>query len=182
MNRPHSYLLEQLARVSFFLVNGMALYLLLRGHNQPGGGFIAGLASAASLLLLSLAQGVEVIPRILRWDPVWLAAGGLKLAVLTGVAPMLVGRPFLEHFHGHWRDVPLLGEVHAGTPLLFDLGVYLLVVGITCKLLLVLMRGVQGLQPLPPGEERYYSSPLESPIEGPAVSGASRQEGSSNAT
>lgn len=173
MNGPRSYLFDRLVRVVFFLVNAVALYLLLRGHHLPGGGFIAGLASAISLVLLSLALGVEAMPRVVRWDPVLLAGAGLLLAALTAATPWLVGRPFLEHFHLHWSDVPLLGEVHAGTPLLFDAGVYLLVVGVTTKLIFVLSLSTRGRRPLGPGEERRYSSPLESPIE-EAASAAER--------
>lgn len=162
---PRSYIFERLVRVVFFLVNMVALYLLLRGHNWPGGGFIAGLASASSLILLSLALGVAAMPRILRFDPVRLAAAGLLVAALTGAAPLLAGRPFLEHFHTHLHGVPLLGDVHVGTPLLFDLGVYLLVVGIACKLIFVLAQSTQGLRALVAEEERRYSSPLEQPLE-----------------
>jgi multicomponent Na+:H+ antiporter subunit B len=176
MNGPRSYLFDRLVRVVFFLVNAVALYLLLRGHNLPGGGFIAGLASAISLVLLSLALGVEAMPRVVRWDPVLLAGAGLLLAALTATAPMLAGRPFLEHFHVHWSDVPLLGEVHAGTPLLFDAGVYLLVVGVTTKLIFVLSTSARGQRPLGAGEERRYSSPLESPIEEAASAPERRRE------
>lgn len=165
MNRLRSYPFERLVRVLFFLVNGVALYLLLRGHNLPGGGFIAGLASAISLILLSLALGVEATRRVMLGDPVHLAGTGLALALLTGLAPVLWGRPFLEHFHLHLEPVPLLGAVHVGTPLLFDVGVYLLVIGITSKLIFVLSQSTAGLRALLLQDERRYSSPLESPIE-----------------
>lgn len=164
---PRSYIFDQLARAVFFLVNVLALYLLLRGHNLPGGGFIAGLASAISLILLSLALGVEAMPRIVRLDPVRLAAAGLLLAALTGAAPLLFGAPFLEHFNAHLHDVPLIGDVHVGTPLLFDLGVYLLVVGIACKMIFVFTLSTQGLRAMVAEEERRYSSPIEQPLEEP---------------
>lgn len=170
---PRSYIFERLVRALFFVINGVALYLLLRGHNLPGGGFIAGLASAISLILLSLALGVEAMPRVVRWDPVLLAGAGLLLALVTGAAPLLAGRPFLEHFHVHLEHVPLLGEVHAGTPLLFDAGVYLLVIGITSKLIFVLTQSTRGLRALVAEEERRYSSPLESPIDEAADRGES---------
>lgn len=172
MTRPRSYLFERLVRVLFFLVNGMALYLLLRGHQQPGGGFIAGLASAIALILLSLALGVEATRRVMRGDPVHWAGAGLGLALLTGLAPVLGGRPFLEHFHLHLEAVPLLGAVPVGTPLLFDLGVYLIVIGITSKLIFVLSQSTAGLRGLLLEEERRYSSPLESPIEDAAAGAA----------
>ncbi|MCZ7637390.1 MAG: proton-conducting transporter membrane subunit [Verrucomicrobia bacterium] len=165
MKGPESTIFNTVARLVFFLVNVFALYLLLRGHNLPGGGFIAGLVSAISLVLLSLGLGVEAMHRILRFDPVRVAAVGLGVAVLTGLAPGLVGRPFLEHFQGHWRGVPWLYELHVGTPLLFDVGVYLVVLGITCKMVFVFTKSTQGLRILVQEEEARYSSPVEQPIE-----------------
>ncbi len=165
MNGPRSYIFNSMVRLAVFLVNVFALYLLLRGHNAPGGGFIAGLATAISLILLSLAIGVQEMHRLLRFDPVLLAAGGLLTAIVTGLLPLLVGKPFLEHFNFHLHDVPLLGEVHVGTPLLFDVGVYLVVVGVTCKMIFVFAKSTQGLRALVAEEERRYSSPVEQPIE-----------------
>lgn len=173
MKGPESTIFNTVARLVFFLVNVFALYLLLRGHNLPGGGFIAGLVSAISLVLLSLGLGVEAMHRILRFDPVRVAAVGLGVAVLTGLAPGLVGRPFLEHFQGHWRGVPWLYELHVGTPLLFDVGVYLVVLGITCKMVFVFTKSTQGLRILVQEEEARYSSPVEQPIE----TGPGRDEG-----
>jgi multisubunit Na+/H+ antiporter MnhB subunit len=165
MTGPQSYIFRAVARLLFFLVNVFALYLLLRGHNLPGGGFIAGLATAISLILLSLATGLEELHRVLRFDPMRLATAGLTVATLTATAPILFSRPFLEHFNIHLNRVPLLGEVHTGTPLLFDIGVYLVVVGIACKIIFVLGKSTQQLRALVAEEEARYSSPLEHPIE-----------------
>jgi multicomponent Na+:H+ antiporter subunit B len=165
MTGPQSYIFKTVARFLFFLVNVFAIYLLLRGHNLPGGGFIAGLATAISLILLSLAVGLEDLHRLLRFDPVRLAAAGLAVATLTGVAPMFSDRPFLEHFNTHLPDVPLIGELHVGTPLVFDIGVYLVVVGIACKIIFVLGKSTQRLRALVAEEEARYSSPVEQPIE-----------------
>jgi multicomponent Na+:H+ antiporter subunit B len=162
---PSSFIFKAVARFLFFLVNVFALYLLLRGHNLPGGGFIAGLASAISLILLSLAIGLEDLHRVMRFDPMRLAAGGLALATVTGAAPLFLKRPFLEHFDVHLYDVPLLGELHAGTTLVFDIGVYLVVVGIACKIIFVLGKSTQRLRALVTEDEARYSSPVEQPIE-----------------
>lgn len=174
MNRRlSSYIFRQLVQGLFFLINVFALYLMLRGHNFPGGGFIGGLATAISFILLSLAIGMDELDRYMRIDPLRLAAGGLTLAALTSAAPMLFGRPFLEHAHLHLHGVPLFGDLHIGTPLLFDGGVYLVVVGITCKIILVLGRSTLGLGALSPAERLRYSSPLEQPIEEPRDAGGS---------
>jgi multicomponent Na+:H+ antiporter subunit B len=165
MKGPESFIFRTMVRVAFFIINLLALYLLLRGHNLPGGGFIGGLATAISLVLLSLALGLEEMHRVLRFDPVRLAAAGLLLATLTGLLPLLAGRPFLEHFNAHFTRVPLLGELHVGTPLLFDIGVFLVVVGITTKIIFVLAKSTAGFRAMVQEEEARYSSPRETPIE-----------------
>lgn len=159
-----SYIFKTIVRFSFFVINVFAIYLLLRGHNLPGGGFIGGLATAISFLLLSLAIGVEDLHRVMRVDPVRVAGAGLGLATATSAAPLVVGKPFLEHFNFHFT-VPLLGEWHVGTPLVFDIGVFLVVVGVTCKIIFVLAKSTEGLRAMVAEEEARYSSPLESAIE-----------------
>jgi len=161
---PKSPIFPVVARFAFFLINVLAIYLLLRGHNLPGGGFIAGLASAVALILLSLATGLEELHGLLRFDPARLAAAGLLLAVATSGLPLVAGGAFLRHFHWHGH-VPLLGEIHLGTPLAFDVGVYLVVLGVTTKVILVLGKSTQGHPALVADEERRYSSVLEEPIE-----------------
>jgi multicomponent Na+:H+ antiporter subunit B len=165
MRGPDSYLFKTVVRFAFFLVNVFALYLLLRGHNLPGGGFIGGIATAISLILLSLALGIQELHRIMRTDPVRLAASGLLLATLTGLGPMLLGHPFLEHTNFHFHEVPVLGELHLGTPLAFDVGVFLVVVGVTAKIIFVLTKSIEGLRALVIADQSRYSSPVEQPIE-----------------
>jgi multisubunit Na+/H+ antiporter MnhB subunit len=153
-------------RLLFFLINLIAVYLLLRGHYLPGGGFIGGLATAISLILLSLGIGLEELHRIIRLDPVRLASSGLAIALLTSLAPVLSGHAFLQHFELHLNKLPLLGELHLSTTLLFDIGVYLVVVGTIAKIIFVLGKSTQGLRALVAEEEARYSSILEQPIEG----------------
>jgi len=165
MRTGDSYIFRTVASLLFFLVNVFAVYLLLRGHNLPGGGFIGGLGSAISLIMLSLAFGVERAQRILRVDPVRIAAAGLAVALLTAMAPLLLGQPFLRHYHLAIRDLPVLGTLEIGTPLLFDIGVFLVVVGVTGKLIFVLARTNAGLTALDASEWRRYAARLETPIE-----------------
>ncbi len=105
-----------------------SLFLLLRGHNEPGGGFAGGLVAAAAFVLLSIASGVGVARRALKVDPRSLIGGGLLIMLLSGlVAPLLYGEPYLT---SHWWPIPIGSyEVALGTPLLFDIGVYLGVAG-----------------------------------------------------
>jgi multicomponent K+:H+ antiporter subunit A len=138
---PRSYIFDRLVRVVFFLVNVFALYLVLRGHNLPGGGFIAGLVTAAALVLQYMALGqarAEALlqaaggRRYVRWVGI-----GLGLAWFTGAGAFLAGRPFLTSAHGHGH-LPVLGDIALASAALFDLGVYLTVVGATMLMLSVL--------------------------------------------
>lgn len=105
-----------------------ALFLLLRGHNEPGGGFIAGLVASAAFALHLFAMSEASARRVLRIDPRDLLAWGLILALTAGVLGLFSGLPFLS---AHWLTVslPVFGELKLGSPLLFDLGVCLVVVG-----------------------------------------------------
>ncbi|TSE22993.1 monovalent cation/H+ antiporter subunit A [Tepidimonas aquatica] len=112
----------------------VAVYIFLRGHNAPGGGFIAGLITAVALVLQAMARGLHSTEALLRAHGGrrfvrWLGAG-LGVAGLTGVGAFVWGRPFLTSAHGHVH-LPLLGDVPLATAALFDLGVYGTVVGAT---------------------------------------------------
>lgn len=165
MKIGESFILRSVASFLFFVLNIFAVYLLLRGHNLPGGGFIGGLGSALSFILLSLAVGVEKAQRMLRIDPVRIAAVGLLIAVGTALIPLFVGDAFLRQYNVHLHDVPMVGDLALGTPLLFDCGVFLVVVGVTTKMLFVLSRSIGGLPALPAEERAFYAAPLEHPIE-----------------
>lgn len=162
---PDSFIFRITIRYAFFFINFFSLYLLLRGHNFPGGGFIAGLVTAISLVLLSMAVGLKEINRIIRVDPVRVAAAGLLLASAAAGVPALFGRTFFEHAEVHFYNVPVYEELHLGTTLLFDTGVFLVVVGVVAKLMFVMMYSTQGHRAFVEEEERLYSSILEGQIE-----------------
>jgi multicomponent Na+:H+ antiporter subunit B len=165
MSQPRSYIFTAVGRFAFFIINVFAIYLFFRGHDLPGGGFIAGLASATSLILLSLAIGIEEMSRIMRVDPVRIASLGMLIAIGSGAAPMLFDYPFLTQFNWHLHDVPLFGDLHVGMPMVFDLGVYLVVIGICCKIIFVLTQSMDGHAGLVAEGGRLYSSPVEDPID-----------------
>ena len=117
------------------------LYIFMRGHNLPGGGFIAGLITAVALVLQFMALGQARAEAMLRAQAGrrfvrWIGAG-LSIAGLTGAGAFLWSRPFLTSAHGH-PHVPLLGELPLASAALFDLGVYLTVVGATLLTISVL--------------------------------------------
>ncbi len=109
-----------------------SIFLLVRGHNEPGGGFVGGLVAASAIALVLLAEGLEPARRLLRADPHAYVAVGLLVALLSGLPPLLTGRPFMT---GFWLKAPLpvLGKI--GSPVVFDAGVYLVVFGIVLAIL-----------------------------------------------
>ena len=132
----HSLILATAIRLLLPLMLLFSLFLLLRGHNEPGGGFVGGLVVAAAFALYTLAHGEKEGRRLLRIEPLRLVAVGLSISLVSGLLPMLSGQPFLTAL---WSTVPAPVIGHAGTPLLFDLGVYLLVAGMAMLIIFTLM-------------------------------------------
>ncbi|EPC02942.1 cation:proton antiporter [Litchfieldella anticariensis FP35 = DSM 16096] len=112
----------------------VAAFIFLRGHNLPGGGFIAGLITAVALILVYMARGVDWTQARLDFPYQPVAIGGVAIATLTGLGSWLFGRPFLTSAFGHFH-IPLIGDIELATAMLFDLGVYLAVVGATLMIL-----------------------------------------------
>lgn len=132
-----SFILLTTARLLLPLLLMFSVFLFGRGHNEPGGGFVAGLVAAAAWILYSLASDTSQARRALRFEPQSLIGWGLMAAFLSGAIGLLAGQPFLT---GQWItiSVPMMGEIELGTPLLFDLGVYLAVVGVTLTIVFAL--------------------------------------------
>lgn len=137
INAPKSRIVSFYIRFIFFFSNILAVYIFLRGHNEPGGGFIAGIVCAISLVILQLTLPKSETKSILWFDPVQLTLIGLLLAYATSIAPAFYDLPFLYHKMIHLH-LPLLGDLHIGTPFLFDLGVFFVVVGVTAKITFML--------------------------------------------
>lgn len=122
-----SIVLTATAKLFFVLMLLASLWLLLRGHNEPGGGFVGGLVGAAAFATLALAMGVDTAKRRLIVHPVVLMSIGLLIALLSGVPGILLDDSFLTH---QWATLPLgITELKLGTTIAFDIGVYLVVVG-----------------------------------------------------
>ncbi|WP_193074691.1 monovalent cation/H+ antiporter subunit A [Pseudomonas sp. FME51] len=130
----HPFMLVNLSRLILPLALMVSMYIFLRGHNLPGGGFIAGLITAVALILQYIASGNAWAHA--RWgvDYHHLAGAGVVIAGLTGVGSWLFGYPFLTSAFDHFA-IPLVGEIELATAMLFDLGVYLTVVGATLLIL-----------------------------------------------
>ena len=112
-----------------------SIYLLVSGHDEPGGGFSGGLVASSAFALHLIAYDAASTRRMLWALPYTFIAVGLLLAVASGVSGLLISRPFMT---SSWIElsVPGIGKLLLGTPLLFDLGVYVVVIGATMIILL----------------------------------------------
>lgn len=121
-----SLILSVTARALLPLLLLFSLFQLVRGHNEPGGGFIGGLVAAAAFVLYAIAYNVPAARKALRISPRALVAAGLILALGSGIVSLFLGQPFLT---GQWGSTPLPIIGKLGSPLVFDIGVFLTVVG-----------------------------------------------------
>ncbi|GGG20100.1 Na(+)/H(+) antiporter subunit B [Paenibacillus abyssi] len=128
-------ILQTSTKIILFIIITFSAYLFFAGHHNPGGGFIGGLMSASALVLLALAFDLKTVRKVIPVNYRVLTALGLLLAVLTGVGSFVFDVPFLSHTFGYF-DLPLLGKTELATAVLFDLGVYLAVVGVTMTIIL----------------------------------------------
>ncbi|MCG8341616.1 MAG: Na+/H+ antiporter subunit B [Chlorobiales bacterium] len=128
----YSIILATASRYLLLLLLMFSVFLLFRGHNEPGGGFVGGLVAAAAYALYFIANGIEAARTIVRFDPLRIIAVGLLMAITSTLPSLVAGERFMTAV---WFDtgIPLIGKV--GTPLLFDLGVYFLVLGITLTII-----------------------------------------------
>ena len=112
-----------------------ALFMALKGHDEPGGGFIGGLIAAVSLVIYRISAGAEAFERLIPTHPRTIVMLGMLIAVATGLAPMLLGWPFLSTWHDY---LPLPGgeRVHLASALAFDAGVLLVVIGAAIGMIL----------------------------------------------
>ena len=130
----HPLILSTLSRVLLPIALLVSVFIFLRGHNLPGGGFIAGLITAVALILQYVASGVQWTQTRLPVNYHRMAGAGVLLAGLTGVGSWWFDKPFLTSTFGHF-EIPLVGDIELASAMLFDLGVYLTVVGSTLLIL-----------------------------------------------
>jgi multicomponent Na+:H+ antiporter subunit B len=143
LNENRHSILPAAARLVVPVQIVFSIYLLLRGHNLPGGGFIGGLVLASALVLRTMVDS----GRAPKMDMIVLAGVGLLVAVGSAMMPLISGRPFFTGLWGGSVWLPALGDVKLGTPLLFDIGVFLVVTGVATKLLLVLLAQIRSPSP-----------------------------------
>lgn len=131
----NSLILATATRAIVPLLLLFSVFLLLRGHNEPGGGFVGGLVAASTFALYAFSQGMKEARQALFVDPTLLIGLGLALAVGSAFVSVYAGLPFMT---GLWRDdpIPILGKL--GTPFIFDVGVYFVVIGVVLTIIIPL--------------------------------------------
>ncbi len=127
-----SVILKTATHLMVGLMLVFAVYILLRGHHEPGGGFSAALLAGTAFALFAITEGADQVRRAIRIRPSVMAMTGLAMAVASGVPAFFTGTPFLTGIWWH------LNGFSAGTPLLFDMGVFLAVLGAILSILLAL--------------------------------------------
>lgn len=130
----HSLIFRSATRLLVPVLLLFSFYLLVEGHHAPGGGFSGGLIGAGSFALLALAFGIRSARSALPAEPPALIGVGLATALASGLVPVAAGGSFLE---GRWWTLPLPGDASfdLGTPLLFEVGIYLVVLGAVLSIL-----------------------------------------------
>lgn len=156
---PNDFILRMVALGAVIPLNLFALHLFFRGHNDPGGGFIAGLVSGLSLLLVSFALGVSGLRKMVRFNPLSIAAGGVFFAAAVALFPVTQGWSVFHQLHAY------AGPMYLGGPFFFDVGVYFAVVGVVMKLIFPLMKSVDGLPAFVAEEEGRFAARSDEPID-----------------
>nr|WP_299203584.1 Na+/H+ antiporter subunit B [uncultured Brumimicrobium sp.] len=136
----NSLILNTISKTLLPLLVLFSVFVLLRGHYLPGGGFVGGLIAAIAFILHAFANGLNETKKILRIHPGFLIPIGLLIATLSAIAPMIItGEPLMT---GLWyeKDIPILGKI--GSALFFDAGVYFVVVGICLTIIFTISESV----------------------------------------
>jgi len=137
-----SLILRTANGIIFPLTLLFALYMTLKGHNAPGGGFIGGLVAAVALVLFRMSHGRDAMYRLMPIHPRVVIAVGLALATLTAIVPLFFGLPLLTS-RAPYVDFGVGDPVHLPTALWFDLGVLLVVVGVSVGMIVRLGEEVE---------------------------------------
>lgn len=130
-----SIVLRTVSRLMLPVLLLLSVFMLLRGHNMPGGGFIGGLVASSAIILQMIAFGPTYARNVVRVNYLTLAGVGIVFATAFGLPALVTGQPFMTAF---WIPDPIPGIGKIGTPVMFDVGVFLTVIAVTTKIALLL--------------------------------------------
>jgi multisubunit Na+/H+ antiporter MnhB subunit len=131
-------ILEKIASLFLILMLLLSIFLLFRGHNKPGGGFIAGIIASTGFIFYGIIYGSERIRKILKINTGTIMGLGLLLILISSVLPIFFSK---EPLTSLWTIIhlPFTGEFHLGTPLLFDTGIFIVVTGVVLSIVISIM-------------------------------------------
>lgn len=132
--RTNDVMLQTATKVVTFIILMFAVHIFFAGHYTPGGGFVGGLLTTSAIVLLMLAFDIKTVKKILPLNYVTMTAIGLLLALATAAASIIFDVPFFTHAYDYF-DLPLFGKTSLHSAMLFDAGVYLVVVGVTMTII-----------------------------------------------
>ncbi|SOC12624.1 multisubunit sodium/proton antiporter MrpB subunit [Ureibacillus xyleni] len=132
--KTNDVILQFTAKIVFFMIFFYAVHIFFAGHYTPGGGFVGGLVTASAIVLLIIAFDIKTVQSIIPINYIYLVAVGLIIAGATAAFSMIMGKPFFTHYFDYF-NLPILGKTSLHTAALFDLGVYLVVVGVTMTII-----------------------------------------------
>lgn len=128
--KMNNIILKTTTQIVFFIIFLFSIHIFLAGHFAPGGGFVGGLLTASALVLLLVTYDLKTVQKLVPINYMTLTAIGLFLALGTASISAILGDAFFKHYFDHF-DLPLLGDTELHTAMIFDLGVYFVVVGVT---------------------------------------------------
>ncbi|AYC29949.1 Na(+)/H(+) antiporter subunit B [Paenisporosarcina cavernae] len=132
--KTNDVILQTTANIVFFIIFLFSIHIFFAGHYAPGGGFVGGLLTSSAIVLLLLAYDLKTISTALPINYVVMTAIGLLIAITTAAASIMFNMPFFTHAYDYY-DLPLLGKQSLHSAMAFDLGVYLVVVGVTMTII-----------------------------------------------
>jgi multicomponent Na+:H+ antiporter subunit B len=132
--KTNDIILQTVTKFTLFVIILFSVHLFFAGHYYPGGGFVGGLMTSGAIVLLLLAFDIKTVKTILPVDYIKMIAVGLIFAIGTGAGGLFFDVPFLTHAYTY-VDLPLLGKTSLHTAVLFDTGVYLVVIGVTMTII-----------------------------------------------
>ncbi|WP_226643555.1 Na(+)/H(+) antiporter subunit B [Mesobacillus subterraneus] len=132
--KTNDVILQTVTKFTLFVIILFSIHLFFAGHYYPGGGFIGGLMTSGAIVLLLLAFDIKTVKMILPVDYLKVVAVGLLFAIGTGAGALFFDKPFLTHAYTY-ANLPLLGKTSLHTAVLFDTGVFLVVIGVTMTII-----------------------------------------------
>jgi multicomponent Na+:H+ antiporter subunit B len=135
-----SLILNRIVRVVVHIILLFSIFMLFKGHNEPGGGFIAGLMASVAIILIYITYDLQTVKKLMPVSYPAMIGLGLFFAAGTGLGAMILGYPFLTHTFDYFH-IPLVGEIELATALSFDIGVFLVVVGATLLIISTIGEG-----------------------------------------